>query len=683
MQADFAVGLSYTAQLITASVMAFLLFGFYRQYRKDYLSHWTLSWVALAIYQYGIIAAHEAALHTNFAAHHPARLFPTIIASAAGYLHIGWTLFGVYELLRRRPVRLRESKLALYALAGFGVLAVLLFVWPSAPAGARHLSRTVAFAIVQALAFGGAAVALWRARRRREGVGLVVLSVAYFAHGIVRLEQAFTGAMISTTVLQTVPLYLGYIGLLVQSLIGLGMIACLLEDAREAAELAVDEIEHLAYHDALTGLPNRPLFMDRLIVALAQATRGNQKLAVLFLDLDRFKEINDSLGHTVGDTLLKAVAERIRRSVREGDTVARFGGDEFTLLIPKIDNIEDAAKIAQKIIEALKVPFLIQAQEMFVTTSIGVSLYPSDGLDPETLVRNADAAMYRAKDQGRDNYQLYAPAMNAQAVERLYLESTLRKAISQKDLIVYYQPLVDARTEAVVGAEALLRWKHRERGLLSPGAFISLAEASGLIVPIGDWVMREACAQIREWQKTLDINITVAVNLSARQFQQPDLVEQIRSAIVDSGIEPSSLDVEITESSAMQNADVTIYTLRELKALGVRISMDDFGTGYSSLNYLKQFPIDTLKLDQTFVRDVDSDPRNAAIVNAMIQMAHSLDLKVVAEGVERQAQLDFLRRQECDVIQGYLYAKPMPPEEFERFIRERRSRAQGSGLGAP
>jgi diguanylate cyclase (GGDEF)-like protein len=675
---NLAVGFSYTAQMITAAVMALLLYGFYRQYRKDYLLHWTLSWSALALNQFAIIVALTSAIHANAAAHHLSRLVPSVIANTAAYLHVGWMLFGVYELLRRRPVRLRESTRVLYLLGGVGAVTALLFIWPSAADTARHLARGGIYGVLALVAFGGAAVALWRARRPEGGIGPVVLSIAMFVHALQQIQNAVVRMMTISYGLRTVPSYLVFVDLISLPIMALGMIACLLEDERESAELAAGQIEHLAYHDALTGLPNRPLFMDRLIISVAQAARANQKLAVLFLDLDRFKEINDSLGHSVGDTLLKGVAERIRHCVREGDTVARFGGDEFTLLIPKIDNIEDAAKIAQKIIETLRIPFAVSATEMFVTTSIGVSIYPSDGLDPETLVRNADTAMYRAKENGRDSYQLYTPAMNARAVERLELESTLRKAITQKDLLLHYQPLINARTEEVIGVEALIRWKHRERGILSPAHFISLAEVSGLIVPIGDWVLREACRQIRAWRKPLGETFTVAVNLSARQFQQPDLVEQIRSAIEEARIEPSTLEVEITESSAMQNAENTIYTLRELKALGVRISMDDFGTGYSSLNYLKRFPIDTLKLDQMFVRDVNTDPRNAAIINAMIMMAHSLDLKVVAEGVEEEAQLEFLRKLDCDIIQGYYYAAPMPADELERFVTSRKSR----GIGA-
>jgi diguanylate cyclase (GGDEF)-like protein len=565
----------------------------------------------------------------------------------AGWLQSGWLLFGTFELVRRRPVRLRQARWTLGALTIAGALSGAF-----APPGIRS--------VVAGTACGVAAWWLFRARARRGGFGFTFAAAALLASSL----QLFAAAFFN-------PFYLRYAELVLQVLLGASMIACLLDDEREAAELAAHEIEHLAYHDALTGLPNRPLFTDRLIVALAQANRGDQKLAVFFLDLDRFKDINDSLGHSMGDSLLKAVAERIRTCVREGDTVARFGGDEYTLLIPRIEHIEDAAKIAEKIIETLKIPFVINGQELFVTTSIGISIFPHDGVDPETLVRNADTAMYRAKEQGRDNYQLYAPEMNARALERLALENMLRRALKQNELTVHYQPLIDVGSGAIAGVEALVRWQHPERGLLLPAYFISTAELSGLILPIGDWVLRTACRQVQAWNQRLGLDLTVSVNLSARQFSQPDLVAQVRNALQETGLEPELLELEITESNAMQNAENTIRTLRELKAAGVRISMDDFGTGYSSLNYLKRFPIDTLKLDQSFVRDSTTHASDAAIISAVIIMAHSLELKVVAEGVETKEQLDFLRHRDCDTIQGFYFSAPLAAEELEPYLMQR------------
>ncbi|HEY1252736.1 MAG TPA: EAL domain-containing protein [Thermoanaerobaculia bacterium] len=435
---------------------------------------------------------------------------------------------------------------------------------------------------------------------------------------------------------------------------------------------AEEQVKHLAFHDPLTNLPNRLLFNDRLTLAVAQAHRHNQKLAVLFLDLDRFKVINDSLGHSVGDELLRQVAERIQEHVREGDTVARLGGDEFTLLVPGITAEEDAAKIARKICDAVHDPFWIDGRELFVTTSLGVSVYPSDGHDAETLVRNADSAMYRAKEQGRDNYQLYTPAMNAKAIERLSLESRLRQAVANDELELHFQPFFDLKTAEVLGAEALLRWRHPELGLIPPGEFIPIAELSGLIVPIGEWVLRTACAEARKWHENGYPAMTVSVNLSSRQFQQTDLVSQVTHALEETGLEADKLDLEITESNAMQNAEHSINTLWGLKKQGVRISMDDFGTGYSSLNYLKRFPIDRIKLDQSFVRDLPGDKDDAAIAMAVIAMGRSLELVVIAEGVETEEQLRFLSNHHCDQLQGFLLSRPLPPEAFAKFL------AQGS-----
>jgi diguanylate cyclase (GGDEF)-like protein/PAS domain S-box-containing protein len=434
---------------------------------------------------------------------------------------------------------------------------------------------------------------------------------------------------------------------------------------------AEEQITEIAYHDNLTGLPNRLLFHDRLRQAVVQAHRGGHRVAVLFLDLDRFKTINDSLGHTVGDRLLRGVSERISDSVRESDTVARLGGDEFTLLLPRVNDATDVAKVAEKILESLRQAFPVDGHELFVTSSMGISLYPEDGHDPESLVKNADTAMYRAKELGRDKYQLYTPAMNARAMERLALENSLRKALTNDELIIYYQPVVDLETRRIRGLEALLRWRHPELGLVSPAEFIPLAEVTGLILPIGPWLLRTACSQAKAWQEQGMPGLTVSVNLSARQFQQEDLVEQVTHALDVSGLAPACLDLEITESHAMQSPETAAEILRALKAVGVRISIDDFGIGYSSLGYLKRLPIDTLKIDQSFVRDIITDPDDAAIVTAVIAMARTLKLSVVAEGVETEEQLAFLAARGCDRMQGYLFSHPLPPDECGALLRSR------------
>ena len=442
-----------------------------------------------------------------------------------------------------------------------------------------------------------------------------------------------------------------------------GGLVCVVRDITERT-YAEEQIKHLAYHDALTGLPNRLLFKDRLTVAISHAQRDRAKLAVLFLDLDRFKVINDSLGHNIGDQLLQAVSARVQSCVRESDTVARLGGDEFTVLLPHLPYAEDAALVAQKIIDAVRYPFQIEGREFFMTTSIGISLYPDDGFDAETLIKNADTAMYQAKEQGRDNYQLFNAFINAKALQRIALEHGLRKALVNQELAVYYQPIFDFRTGRISGMEALLRWNHPTLGMIPPAVFIPLAEAIGVMVPIGTWATRVACAQAKAWHDSGHRSLSLAVNLSVCQLQQPDLLQRVHEILVETGLPPRLLELEITESSAMQSPEASVRTLYDLKKLGIRISLDDFGTGHSSLSYLKRFPIDTLKIDQSFVRDITHDPDTAAIVTAIIAMAHSLRLKVIAEGVEFTEQSTFLKRYSCDQMQGYLIKAPVPADRF-------------------
>jgi diguanylate cyclase (GGDEF)-like protein/PAS domain S-box-containing protein len=446
------------------------------------------------------------------------------------------------------------------------------------------------------------------------------------------------------------------------SIDGGGMV-CVVRDITERT-YAEEQIKHLAYHDALTGLPNRLLFKDRLTVALSHAQRDRKRLAVLFLDLDRFKVINDSLGHNVGDQLLQAVAERIETSVRESDTVARLGGDEFTLLLSQLNQSEDAAPIAEKLLESLRQVFHLEGREFMITTSIGISLYPEDGTDAETLIKNADTAMYQAKEQGRDNCQLFNAFVNAKALKRIGLEHGLRRALQNGEMAMHYQPIYDFRAGRITGMEALLRWTHPELGPVPPSVFIPLAEATGVMTPIGEWAMRTACGQAKAWHDAGFRHLSLAVNLSVTQLQQPDLLSRVESILEDTGLEARLLELEITESSAMQSPETSIRTLYDLKKLGVRISLDDFGTGHSSLSYLKRFPIDTLKIDQSFVRDITSDPDTAAIVTAIIAMAHSLRLKVIAEGVEFSEQANFLKRYACDQMQGYLIRPPVAAAQF-------------------
>lgn len=451
--------------------------------------------------------------------------------------------------------------------------------------------------------------------------------------------------------------------------IGSGRMVCVVRDITERT-YAEEQIKHLAYHDALTALPNRLLFKDRLTVALSQAQRTHSRLAVLFLDLDRFKFINDSLGHNVGDHLLQAAALRVQSCVRDSDSVARLGGDEFTILLANLSRSEDAAPIAEKILDSIRQPFEIEGHEFYISTSVGISLYPEDGGDADSLIKNADTAMYQAKELGRDNFQLFNAHVNARSLQRIALEQGLRRALLNDELEVHYQPIFDFRSDCVTGMEALLRWQSPDLGSIPPSTFIPIAEATGAMVPIGSWVLKTACAQAKAWHDAGFRNLSLAVNLSMAQLQSSDLVQRVGQILEQTGLPGRMLELEITESSAMQSPESSIRTLYDLKKLGIRISLDDFGTGHSSLSYLKRFPIDTLKIDQSFVHDINSDPDTAAIVTAIIAMAHSLRLKVIAEGVELSEQAHFLRRYGCDQMQGFLIKPPVAARDFIAAMTE-------------
>ena len=433
-------------------------------------------------------------------------------------------------------------------------------------------------------------------------------------------------------------------------------------------KLLEEAIRYQANHDLLTGLPNRVLFMEHLSRGIAQAGRNRTHLAVMFLDLDRFKNINDSLGHSAGDYLLKQVAVRLSSHVRESDTVARLGGDEFILLLPDIAHTEYADTVARKILSLFRMPFRIEGNEVYVSPSMGVSLYPDDSEYAEELIKNADIAMYHAKEQGRGNYQFYSPAMNIRTLERMILENSLRQTLERGELVVYYQPQVESVTRRVVSAEALVRWQHPDLGLLNPFQFLPIAEETGLIMPLDEWVLRTACAQVREWQDEGFPAIGITVNLSARQFQQPGLTEMLFRVMKETDLDPSCLWLEITEGVAMKDIGLTLRNLEKLTERGVRFCIDDFGTGYSSLSYLKRLPVQKVKIDKSFVTHLAESCDDRAIITAVITLAHSLRMGVVAEGVETEEQLEILRSVGCDEIQGFLFGKPVPAEIFKELL---------------
>jgi len=445
-------------------------------------------------------------------------------------------------------------------------------------------------------------------------------------------------------------------------------------------KLVEDQMAYMAYHDSLTGLPNNHLFRDRVTHCIASAKRNNTKLAVMFLDLDRFKLINDTLGHSTGDKLLQATAERLQNCIRSSDSIAlnsnapinpsiaRLGGDEFIILLESIVDIKVISRIAERMVNEINQPIYIGQQEVFTSSSIGIALYPDDGKDVDTLLKNADAAMYYAKDQGRNNFQYYTQSMNEAAAQQLILGNNLRKALSNNEFHIYYQPQVSVITGQVIGLEALVRWQHPEKGFISPALFIPLAEETGQIQAIGEWILRQACLQGAKWIKQGFKPLIISVNLSAKQLRQSNLNKMIKNILTETEMPARYLGIELTESAIILEPDMALDRLNKIKSLGIKLSLDDFGTGYSSLSYLKRFPIDTLKIDQAFIKDVKNDPEDAALVKAIIAMGHGMGMDIIAEGVELQEQLEFLGANACDAIQGYLFSKPLPANEIEPLL---------------
>jgi diguanylate cyclase (GGDEF)-like protein len=428
------------------------------------------------------------------------------------------------------------------------------------------------------------------------------------------------------------------------------------------------EIAHAAQHDSLTGLPNRVLLTDRVGQALAFASRHKKRAAILFLDLDGFKRVNDSLGHSTGDKLLRSVADRLAACVRSGDTVSRQGGDEFVVLLSEVDKPEAAAVIANRMLEAVSAPHVVEGEILHITTSVGVSIFPDDGLTPDTLIKNADTAMYQAKEMGRQSYRFFTPAMNERAVERQAIEEGLRSALEREEMELHYQPKIDLRTGAICGAEALLRWTHPVRGEVSPSTFIPIAEECGLIRSIGDWVLLKACRQAKLW---VDRGLTfgsMAVNVSANQFSDPEFPGRVIAILEETGLDPRILELEITESVLMKRIEATTFTLQAIREKGVQISIDDFGTGYSCLSYLQKFPVDILKIDQSFIQEI-SPGNQSVLVATIINMARALKLRVVAEGIETRGQMEFLEKLACDEGQGYYFCKAVLPDQFAKMLR--------------
>ncbi|HEY5220101.1 MAG TPA: EAL domain-containing protein [Gemmatimonadaceae bacterium] len=670
---------SYFVQSAGALITAAIFGGFYREYRKTFLREWALSWSALCIVLGG--AALGGLLARSLDLSNPLRLAASAITGAAGYTQVVWLLFGSRELVGRRPYTSKERRFFLAAAAIVGASVVSIHATDPNGQSVRFLFRAGLRGVVVGLAFLVAATYVWlapgvRALGRRLVVGaFVVFGLSQFQ--LLALEMLANPMAVHTNY----NIFVGFFEFVLIFAMGLGVVIWLLEEQHATAKSNAAQIEQLALHDPLTGLPNRKLFLDHLNLAVSTARRSKHKLAVLFVDLDRFKLVNDSLGHAVGDKMLQVVAARLRAALRETDTVARMGGDEFTVLAPIVHTVEDAIFVARKIREAVKEMIPIEGRELFITASIGIGIYPDDGADASVLLKNADAAMYRAKAQGADLFQLYTAEMNSHAIEQLALESGLRRGVESFEFVMHYQPIVRTTDGVVCCMEAMLRWRHPVLGLVRPEQFIKLAESTGMIIPIGEWALMAACKQLAEWRDNGFADLRVAVNLSMRQLQQGGLVDLVRHCLDVTKLPAAALEFEINETSATESGLDAVRQLTDLKALGVGISIDDFGTGYSSLSSLRTFPVDALKIDTSFTRNLVRDANDTAIAVAVIALARSLGLRVIAEGVEHPAQLDFLHTQQCEYWQGYLCCAPVDAKEATLVLR--RMNATGGRILSP
>ncbi|CAN5454910.1 hypothetical protein BH09GEM1_BH09GEM1_44710 [soil metagenome] len=645
-----------------AVLIALVLEGLRRRYWRPFLLHWTWSWLALALHTGA--GATSVLLAQWLPITHPIRLSLALTAGIAGYLQIAWLLLGTTELATGKALSPRTERWIIAGVSLLGAMLVLAWSWDASQADLLFFLRVSIRRITAAVAFLIGGVAISRAPRIARGIGRRVVMVAFFGLSAQQVHFLFISSLSTTHTYRAVYLSsLGFVDVVIYVALALGLVIWLLEEERQATMDAAARIERIAYHDALTGLPNRQLFMNQLGMAIHHARRNNTMCTALFLDLDRFKVVNDSLGHAAGDTVLQTVAERIRTTIRGEDSVTRLGGDEFAVLGTEISAPGDAQLLADRIIAAVKEPIIVDGQEIFVTTSLGISIFPTDADDPENMLKTADAAMYRAKAQGRDLVERYTPEIGVPSVDQIGLESGLKRALELDQLVLHYQPIVQSHTGILTGVEALLRWNHPTRGLLLPVEFISLAEATGVIVPIGEWVIRSACAQVQEWRERGQMQLRAAVNLSVRQLQQPDFVGHVEQILEDTGLPPSSLEIEITESIAMRSSGRAADSIRALKAHGVRISIDDLGTGYSSLSALRMFPIDSLKIDRSFVQGVPHNMDDSAIAAAVIALGKTLGVNVIAEGVEQPEQLAFFVEHECAEWQGYFLGQPATAEE--------------------
>jgi len=654
---------SLATQALLAALLAVLLGRFFRRHRRPYLREWSRAWWSFCVAQLG--AVYGLSMQGVVASGHWSRLTATTASQIGAYWHAALLLFGVYTIASGRSMTRRGGRSILAALAALGVVSALLWAFSPGAAMERLLVRVGVRALVLAVALLGAGLALWRAYWRSAENGPRFVGAAFVASG---LEQLLQFGLAVGWVELRIGTALGFLDVALIGFLGLATVVWLLEEEHHRLTDASRQIERLAYFDMITGLPNRKLFLDRLRASIDRGSAGERPAALIFLDLDHFKRVNDTYGHDVGDQLLAAVADRLLHTVREGDTVGRLGGDEFTLLLPGVRSAAEASEFARHVLDRFRLPLRVGDQDLFVAASLGISLHPGDGDDPMTLLRKADTAMYRAKEAGRARFVIYDDQMSASEHERLVLEVGLRSRQLEQQLELHFQPIVRSGSGEIAGAEALVRWRHPERGLLPPAAFLSAAEVCGAAEVISDWVLRAACRTAVGWRRRFQSDLRISVNLTARAFENPRLAERVEEILAECGLPADALELEITETMALLSGSDPKSALGRMRERGIRVAVDDFGIGYSSLSYLRELPIETVKLDSSFIRDLGRRPEDSRIVGAMIQLAHGLDMEVVAEGVEEEEQMAVLEMLYCDKMQGFLFSRPLPASEFEGLM---------------
>lgn len=647
--------------LLTPVAIAFLLSYFHKLHSREYLREWSVFWVWLAAFKLFRWTTFGLMAHIDY--QRADRLLVASLATVSLLVAITHFAAGTFSAVRLRPLRptIRKTLMIVAVVVGVAIALSLLSMMPNADRSLTSFNYVSGCAL--GLAYIGGAVTLWRPGRPERG-SWILLTIILAIAGSVKIA----GAILQAEWYRLIGTPLVLFELMLSGAIGIAMVVSLLDEERVAALFAADQVAHMVYHEELTGLANRSLLLDRLLLSLTQAERRKSLLALIFLDIDGFKPVNDTLGHDVGDELLKGVAERIRSIVRAEDTVARFGGDEFVILISELRSPEDTGRIGTKLVDAIRQPFHVGGHEVSVTTSVGIAIYPDDGRDAEMLTRNADKAMYQAKEKGGDQFQLYSVSMNHRALEKLEMEMSLRRGLEFRQMELQFQPIVSATSSKLMGFEALLHWDHPTKGLLPAAEFMPTAERSGMLGPIGKFTISEACRLLASWQKKIDSDVFIAVNVSSAELKEEDVFSHLATSLQEYQLDPRGIEIEITETSMSPELDLHSVVLPRLRELGIRITIDDFGNRFASLSQLRNSRSDAVKLSPVLTGDI-GDPTNAVIVSGVIGIAHGLNLQVGSEAITSETQFAALRQQGCDRFQGPLFGELLPAERVVDFIR--------------